>query len=164
MKLLPTIIGAAAKGNFVPLATLKAGVARSGISAFELLSDCQTSATPARLRALTAEAKTALLGAATLDFPDACPGWGVKDLDATYRAPVRSKLPVLIVSGTLDGRTPLRNAAEVKAVLPNATQIIIDGASHGDDLFLSTPELENSITAFLRGDKVPNKRLTLQSL
>ena len=164
MKLLPTIIGAAAKGDFVPLASLKAGVARSGISAFELLSDCQTGATPARLRALTEESKTALLGPATLDFPDACPGWGVKELDPTYRAPVRSKLPVLIVSGTIDGRTPLRNAAEVKSLLPNATQVIIDGASHGDDLFLSTPELGAAITAFLRGEKVHATRLTLSSL
>jgi len=103
------------------------------------------------MRALVNEAKTALLGRATLDFPEACAGWGVSELDASYRAPVRSARPVLLISGTLDGRTPVRNAEEVKTGLLNAVHLTVDGASHGDDLFLYSADLRQDILAFLRG-------------
>ena len=151
MPAVPAIFGAAMKGEFRPMASMKLAVSRTGISAFELLSDCQTGATPQRMRALVNEAKTALLGRATLDFPEACAGWGVSELDASYRAPVRSARPVLLISGTLDGRTPVRNAEEVKAGLSNAVHRIVDGASHGDDLFLFSPDLTREILSFLGG-------------
>ena len=151
MPAVPAIFGAAMKGDFRPMASMKVAVSRTGISAFELLSDCQTGAPPRRMRALVEEAQTALLGRATLDFPEACAGWGVPEIDASYRAAVRSARPVLLISGTLDGRTPVRNAEEVKAGLSNAVHKIVDGASHGDDLFLFSPDLTRDILSFLRG-------------
>ena len=54
-----------------------------------------------------------------------------------FGAPVRSDIPALLISGTLDGRTPVRNGEEVLEYLPKAQHLIIEGAGHSDPLFLS---------------------------
>ncbi len=58
---------------------------------------------------------------------------------------------ILLISGTLDGRTSVRNAKAVLLGLPNGIHLVVKGASHGDDLFLSTPDIHRTIMAFLRG-------------
>jgi pimeloyl-ACP methyl ester carboxylesterase len=103
------------------------------------------------------QAGSALLGYATLDFEDACDGWGVPELDGSYRTAVRSKVPALFISGTLDGRTPVSNAEEVRRGFPNSAHLIVDGASHGDDLFISTPAILSAIMSFARA---PNRGTT----
>lgn len=153
MQLLPALFGAAAGGNFRPLAAFKLEASRGGItSAFEALGDCQTGVAPERLAARAREARSALLGWGTLDFPEHCAGWGVPLLDASWRSPVRSDASVLLISGTLDGRTSVASARDVLTGLANGSHLIVRGASHGDDLFLSTPEIGTVIAAFLRGD------------
>ncbi|HUQ20385.1 MAG TPA: alpha/beta fold hydrolase [Gemmatimonadaceae bacterium] len=160
MSLLPQLIGAAARGNYSPLASMKAAAARQGItSAYEALMDCQTSAPAPRLARAYEQAKTALLGNATLDFPEVCAAWGVSPLDNSYRQPVSSRVAALLISGTLDGRTPVHNAEDAMSHLPNAMHLILDGASHGDDLFLSSPEVVPTIVKFLSGTSgLPRQR------
>jgi pimeloyl-ACP methyl ester carboxylesterase len=62
---------------------------------------------------------------------------------------------VLLISGSLDGRTPVKNAREALAHLPNGSHLIVDGASHGDDLFLRSPEIVPTILRFLGGATLP---------
>ncbi|HEX8244228.1 MAG TPA: alpha/beta hydrolase, partial [Longimicrobium sp.] len=165
MALLPVLYGRAAAGDYAPLAAMKLEAARAGInSPFEALQDCQTGVAAARLRAREREARTALLGWGTLDFPEHCAGWGVPRLDASWRAPVRSPASVLLVSGTLDGRTSVRNAEQVLRGLPNGAHLVIGGASHGDDLFLSSPRIIPTILAFLRGERPAVTRLEAEPL
>lgn len=162
MQVLPAVFGAAARGNFAPLATFKLEASRGGInSAFEALQDCQTGVAPERLAARAREARTGLLGWGTLDFPEHCAGWGVPRLDASWRSPVRSDAAVLLISGTLDGRTSVQNARAVLDGLPRALHLVIGGASHGDDLFLATPDVGATIVAFLRGERPRELRLEL---
>ena len=164
MSLLPRLIGAAAQGNYTPLATMKLAAAQQGItSAYEALMDCQTSAPTSRVRAAEQQSKTALLGNATLDFPEVCQAWGVAPLDDSYRQPVVSTIPSLLISGTLDGRTPVKNAEDAMRGLRNATHLIVDGASHGDDLFLSSPEIVPTILKFLSGAAALPRRLQIST-
>ena len=152
MGVLPALLGSAARGEHALLARMKAGAARGGItSAYEALMDCQTSATQARADQWALEARSALIGQGTLDFPAACTGWGVTPLDDTYRQSVTSAAPTLVVSGTLDGRTPVVNGEEALRGLPNGTHLTVGGASHGDDLFLSTPEILRAMLHVLGG-------------
>jgi pimeloyl-ACP methyl ester carboxylesterase len=163
MAMLPQFLGAAARGNFAPFAMMKAAAARQGInSAFEALMDCQTGIAPARLGRVTGERSRSLFGRATLDFPEHCAGWGVGVLPASFREPVRTGVPVLLISGTLDGRTPVLNASEAQAHLSRSTHLVIEGASHGDDLFLSSPDIVRTLLRFLAGDSSlePIVRLT----
>jgi pimeloyl-ACP methyl ester carboxylesterase len=158
--MLPALIGAAAAGQYAPLAGVKLEASRGGInSAFEALQDCQTGVAQARRAARAREAETSLLGWGTLDFPEHCAGWGVAELDASWRAPVRSSASVLLISGTLDGRTSVRNAAEVLRGLRNGSHLVIASASHGDDLFLSSPRIVPTIVGFLRGERPAELRL-----
>ncbi len=162
MTALIPALSAAAKGDYTVLAQFKMQGARTGItSPFEAVLDCQSGAPQVRKRMVDREANTALLGLATLDFPGSCTGWMTRELDASYREPVRSRVPVLFVSGTLDGRTPVRNAAMAAESLPNAFQLVVDGASHGDDLFISSPEILENVRAFLAGGRPKRSRIEL---
>ena len=154
MKMLPAMFGAAAQGDYAPLAAFKSEASRRGInSAFEALQDCQTGVSADRVAARASEAKSSLLGRGTLDFPEHCDGWGVSLLDESWRRPVRSTASVLLISGTLDGRTSVRSAEAVLDGLPNGIHLVVEGASHGDDLFLSTPDINRTILSFLRGGR-----------
>jgi pimeloyl-ACP methyl ester carboxylesterase len=165
MAFLPRLIGAASRGNYSLLAGAKLAGARSGItSPYEAVMDCQTGATPARSLQMKREALTSLLGAATLDFPEVCAAWGVKPLDDSFRRPVTSSAPVLLISGTLDGRTPVRNANDALRSLPNGAHLIIDGASHGDDLFLSSPEIVPVMLRFLTNHSDTPRHLFLKAI
>lgn len=123
---------------------------------------CSMGAPPERMAEILAEEKETLLGrAADFPYPEICAGWGLPAPSPESWAPVRSEIPVLLLSGTLDGRTPPANATEVARNLPNAVQILIEGAGHGDDLLLSSPEIQAAIVEFLRGGRPKVERIAL---
>jgi hypothetical protein len=68
-------------------------------------------------------------------------------------------VPALLISGTLDGRTPPRQAAELAAGMPNAMQVVIDGAGHSDPLFLSSPQILLAMQEFMRTGKTAHTRI-----
>jgi pimeloyl-ACP methyl ester carboxylesterase len=151
MARLEPLFTAMKAGNFGNVAGLKLQALRQPFqSPWESLHDCQAGTADARQRRVEHEAATALLGYATLDFVEACDGWGAPVLPARYRTPVKSTVPALFISGTLDGRTPVANADEVRRGFRNSAHLIVEGASHGDDLFLSSPAILESVLAFAR--------------
>jgi pimeloyl-ACP methyl ester carboxylesterase len=84
----------------------------------------------------------------------------VTDLGDDFRAPFRSAVPALIMSGTLDGRAVENDAKRVAAQFDRVSYVAIDGASH-DFWFLRPPPRVPEITdAFLRGDVVRDERIT----
>ena len=60
----------------------------------------------------------------------ACREWPRGDIPAEYYAPVKSRAPVLMLSGELDPATPARYATEAARTLPNARQVLIRGVAH----------------------------------
>jgi hypothetical protein len=50
---------------------------------------------------------------------------------------------VLFISGTLDAKTPISNAEEIKRGFPKGMHLIIDGATHCNPLFLSSPKIKD---------------------
>jgi len=60
----------------------------------------------------------------------ACSIWNVQAMPPSFNDPVRSELPVLIVSGSDDPATPARYGAAALRYLPNARQVIVQGAEH----------------------------------
>jgi len=63
----------------------------------------------------------------------ACKIWNVQPVPASFNQPVRSSAPVLMISGTNDPATPPNYATRELRYLPNGKQILVKGASHGDD-------------------------------
>jgi pimeloyl-ACP methyl ester carboxylesterase len=110
---------------------------------------------------LREEKQTVLERLIDLPFPEICQAWGVPDLGAAFRSPVKSRVPTLFISGTLDARTPVSNADEVRQGFPESAHLIIEGAAHSDDLFLSSPQIQQVMLEFMKGQKLSTTRITL---
>jgi pimeloyl-ACP methyl ester carboxylesterase len=63
----------------------------------------------------------------------ACKIWNVQAVPASFNEPVRSDAPVLMISGTDDPATPPDFATRELGYLPHGKQILLRGASHGDE-------------------------------
>ncbi len=97
-------------------------------------------------------------------FPDVCDAWGNPDLGETFRAPLKSSVPALFISGTFDVRTPVSNAEEVRRGFRTSEHLIIEGAVHSDPLFVSSPKIKDVMLEFMRGQPLSTTRITLPPL
>ena len=140
----PALFYRAAKGDFTNPAQVWLNQSRSDIgSAMSYMMDCASGQTSARREQIAREAKGTLLeDIFNFPFPDVCTAWNAPDLGDSFRAPVRSDIPVLFISGTLDARTPISNADEYRKGFSNSTHMIIENAVHSGPLFLSSPKIK----------------------
>ena len=152
----PALFYRASKGDFTNPAQVWLNQTRSGIgSAMSFMMDCASGETAARRAIINKEAKVTLLeDLANFPFPDVCQEWKAPDLGDAFRSPLRSDVPVLFISGTLDARTPVSNAEEYRTGFTNSTHMIIEGAVHSDPLFLSSPKIKDGMMEFLRAQPV----------
>lgn len=161
---LPDFVTRVERGDWTALA-LAAAETRFGTapSVMSVAMDCASGITEGRKAVIAHEAKRTLLGdAINLPFPEVCAAVNVPDLGDAFRSPVRSNVPALLISGTLDGRTRPRQAEEARHLgLTNAQHLVIEGAGHSDPLFLSSPKIFEAIKAFLRGEPLREKVITL---
>jgi pimeloyl-ACP methyl ester carboxylesterase len=134
-------------------------------SAMAFLMDCASGVSAERQSRVEREKKTTLLGD-TINFPfqDVCDAWGNPDLGAAFRKPVKSRVPALFISGTLDVRTPPGNAEEVRKGFSDSAHLIIDGARHSDPLFLSSPKIKDVMLEFMKGQSISTTRIALAPL
>ena len=158
----PMIYYRASKGDFAPSAEAWLNLSRGEFgSAMSYMMDCASGASPARSERIAREADATLLGALMNEpFPAVCSEWDAPDLGEEFRSPVKSDVPALFISGTLDARTPVSNAEEYRAGFANSTHLIIDGAVHSDPLFLSSPQIKDVMLRFMKGQPVTTTRVT----
>lgn len=152
----PALFYRASKGDFTNPAQVWLNDSRRGIgSAMSYMMDCASGQTAARRERIANEVKVTLLeDISNFPFPDVCEEWKAPDLGDAFRSPLRSDVPVLFISGTLDARTPVSNAEEYRRGFTNSTHMIIEGAVHSDPLFLSSPKIKDGMMEFLRGQPV----------
>jgi pimeloyl-ACP methyl ester carboxylesterase len=158
----PALFYRASKGDFTNPAQVWLNQSRSEIgSAMSYMMDCASGQTAARRERIDREARSTLLADfSNLPFPDVCEEWKAPDAGDEFRSPLRSDVPVLFISGTLDARTPVSNAEEYRTGFSNSTHIIIEGAVHSDPLFLSSPKIKEGMMEFLRGQPVTVTKIT----
>ncbi len=158
----PALFYRASKGDFTNPAQVWLNQSGREIgSAMSYMMDCASGQTAARREQITREAKGTLLeDFSNFPFPDVCEEWKAPDLGDAFRSPLRSDIPVLFISGTLDARTPVSNAEEYRKGFSNSTHIIIEDAVHSDPLFLSSPMIKKGMMEFLRGQPVTNTKIT----
>ena len=107
----------------------------------------------ARLDRVEAEARTSLLGAyLNFPMPQIRGSWNGFDLGEDFRRAPTGDTPVLLLTGTLDGRTYPEAQAEAVAGLSHVTQVTVRNAGH--NLFMASPEVHAVIHAFMRDEPV----------
>ena len=168
---IPALYYALSKGNHDHILVRRLAQAMGRVrqgpigSVMPAAMDCASGAEPDRLRRIEREAKITLLGSAIdFPFPGVCAGLGNLDLGSGFRAPLRTKVPALFISGTLDARTPVSNAEEVRKGFTTSTHLIIDGAVHSDPLFLSSPKIKDVMLEFMKGAPVSTTRVAATPL
>lgn len=132
---LPMVIHAAARGNYVPLVretlTVRRGFPKAvsvgvflGITTAEdvSISDPKEIARESEGTFLRGDYFKQLQRAAEI-FPRS-------DLPADYRAPVRSEIPTLLISGFVDPATPPSGAEEVAKYLTKSRHVVVRYGSH----------------------------------
>ena len=129
---LPNFTRQLAKGD---LTTLTRRVERwltgPGIHGMQLAMDYASGASAGRMALIEAQRANALLDDSfNLPFPFVGDALGIDDLGDDFRAPLDSDTPTLFCAGTLDGRTPITNAKEVRRGFRNSHLIVVEGMTH----------------------------------
>jgi pimeloyl-ACP methyl ester carboxylesterase len=124
--------------------------------------DLASGVSPERLKRIRSEEGRAILGRGInfpFDEPAFAEAWGIRPLPDDFRSPVRSSVPAMFFSGTLDGRVSIPDAEDVRRGFPNSGHIIIDGSSHSP--YSISPELRAEIVKFAAGGPPVSKHLSV---
>ena len=159
---LPLVIGELDAGRYDLVARQVRDVikARPIGTAMTYPMDMSSGVSAARARRIAEQQTTAILGNAInfpFDQPEYQQAWGVRLLPDEYRAPLSSSVPTLFISGTLDGRTSLGDAADVMRGFSSRSSVIVDGAAHNP--YALTTALRDAMLRFVRGERVSDARL-----
>jgi pimeloyl-ACP methyl ester carboxylesterase len=159
---LPARYAAMEQGDFSWLARQSLAARRSTPGdAQSVAVDCADGVSANR-RALAAESAAGSIVGAVMDlpWPENCPAWGIRDLGEVNRSPVRSTVPVLMISGELDGLTPPSNALAALRTLPNGRHLLIQGVAHGvHDAYFSSPDVLPLVFEFARTGRISRDRV-----
>ncbi|HVG43207.1 MAG TPA: alpha/beta fold hydrolase, partial [Longimicrobium sp.] len=157
---LPGLLRQALAGDYRSVGALAARLREESLNAMVFATDCASGASDARLRRVAAEERRFVFGTQPrIYYQDACDAWGRPDLGAAFRAPLRSNVPALFISGTLDARTPPVQAETAMRGFPASAHLVVEGAVHSTPLFLSTPEIMRDVVAFLRDGRLVSRRV-----
>ena len=119
------------------------------------------SGTSAKRRALIAmQAKTSLLSTflnQTVTLEDVDPSLVMDD---KFREKPASNIPVLLLSGTLDGRTYIESQAEAVSGMRKRQIVVVKNAGH--NLFMVSPEVTTVIQDFMRGKNVNGREINAE--
>lgn len=163
-QMLPLALRDAEKGNYDLLATLVLAVREQlgEFRAMPLAMEVASGQSPHRRAMVEAQTKDSIFGDG-LNFPFPMIGdcLGLVHLGEEFRSPLQSEVPALLVSGTLDGRTPPENAESLLSGFSHAVHLRINGASHDDELWLGNPKISAHVASFLAGKEVKNAELAV---
>ena len=135
--LLPLDLHAAATGDYAPLAGQFLFIDRSYSGAVAAgMNNTVVCSEDVPFYHVTAAQRAAMrrtfLGTAPLrDLQAVCKVWPKGPVAADFHAPLRSSVPVLLLSGGNDPITPPRDAAEAARGYPNSLSVVIPGMGHG---------------------------------
>lgn len=123
------------------------------------LMDLASGIDAARLALVEQEAARGVLGdALNYPMPHVAGLRPAIDLGTAFRAPLRSSVPTLFISGTLDGRTSPAEAAVVRAGFRRGRALLVEHGGH--NIFEADPRVAEAVVTFLRGG-VPVERIEM---
>lgn len=131
--LIPHAIHQAARGNVQPLLGLFALTTDNAGIAIGMHASVVCGEDMPRISATMREqAKTSYMGKTMLESLEAsCAVWQMPAVDASFSAPIASKIPTLLLSGKLDPATPPSWGELAMEKLTNAKHFVAPYATHG---------------------------------
>jgi len=165
---LPALLEAAGRGDFAVLGHFALGE-RSGevANAMGLLMDAASSASAARFERIDREARdTHFVIGDALNAPylrEASRAIDEPSVNAALCAPFECDVPVLFVSGALDGRTPPTNAQALRSRFPRSAHLVFTNTAH-DTRELEFAAATAPLHAFLRGEPATDATIELAPL
>jgi pimeloyl-ACP methyl ester carboxylesterase len=124
-------------GDYSWLASRSIGLRRANSNIGNLmasLTDCASGITSKRKQEVSEQAKDAILGDALNNVIfEVCDLLPLKDLNNELDLNFTSKVPLLIICGSQDAKTPIRNGMEIMNNFENSRLLIVKYGSH--DLF-----------------------------
>ena len=130
-----------------------------GSSAMSLATDCAAGWSAARLARTRREARGALMSNVNLQWsPDICRLTGSANLGSRFRLRIRSTLPTLFLSGTLDPNAPSAQSEEVRQGFSRGVHLIVENAGHES---LPATEIQSVVVDFLKRKNVSGRRISL---
>ena len=135
MRLIPLMVHSAAQGDWSAFAKIKsqsrsnaAFAATTGVYFTVTCSESVPYITEAEIVSQTAG--TILGEYRVRRHQQACKEWPRAALPNSYFEPIKSPLPVLMLSGDIDPSTPMELGGEASKFLPNGRQIILRNTPH----------------------------------
>lgn len=141
--------------QMLPALVSRARFDKQNIS-FDVMSfgmDVASGVTADKLQQYNQQADSSLVGR-LLNFPMPQLNQVVEGLDLGdgFREIPKSDVPVLLLTGTLDGRTYIESQREATRGLSNLTQVIVNNAGH--NLFMVSPEVTKVIQQFMNNEVI----------
>jgi pimeloyl-ACP methyl ester carboxylesterase len=133
---MPLVLHLAAEGNFVPLAQLalryRMILVGTGSNGMYLSVTCAEDLPWIKPGEGERLAENTFLGDYRLrQQREACTLWPRGSIERDYAEPVRSDVPVLILTGEWDPVTPPSNGATVAKTLTNSLHVVVPHGAHG---------------------------------
>lgn len=165
LPVFPALLYSLDKGDYSILKRFveKRFTRRAGFPALKDLMDLASGATRGRQTQIKREAKAALLGnAMNFPYPDIAEAYGQLDLGDQFRSSIKTNVPALFISGTMDANTPPFQAEEVRKGFKRSVHLIVENAGH--ESMLVNTSVQQTILDFLRGQDVSGVRIKLPTL
>ena len=121
------------------------------------MMDLASASGAGRRKLILDQAKSALLGVRlndTFQYEGLVPRL---DLGDEFRRNPVSKIPALVISGTLDGRTYLEEQLEAVAGLSQRQLVLVHNGGH--NVFESSPDVMKAVREFMRGENVNGREI-----
>jgi len=130
------------------------------LNAMSTAMDLASGIGEARLAEFERQAETGLVGEyLNHPMPQIRGAWNGFDLGEGFRAAPAGDTPVLLLTGTLDGRTYPEGQAAAVAGLSDVTQVAVRNAGH--NLFMTSPEVHDVMHRFMRGEPVGRSEIVV---
>lgn len=153
---VPLVLHQAAEGNFAPLAQIALRFRRTlvgtGSNGMYLTVTCAEDVPWVKRAGGESErnAQNTFLGDYRLHQQrEACGLWPRATVDSDYFKPVRSGVPVLILTGEWDPVTPPANGDFVARTFPNSLHVVVPHGAHGFGGLEGTDCVERLMTEFV---------------
>jgi len=131
-------------------------------SAMSLAMDRASGITPARLRAFDQQAAASPVGEyMNFPMPQIIGELREVDIGPGFRDGPFGDTPVLVLTGTLDGRTYPEGHVEATAGLSNVQRITVENAGH--NLFMTSPKVGEAMHTFMRGEAAASDHIVIEA-